>query len=113
MQRWPCIDSAPCSSAQHRNFISAVMIVSKCNLLLRVVGSASGIAFQIREFEMHAVGEISTCREVVVFVFCIAALPFAWISTCEEVVVDFVRLRKISSRGEVFADARVATSRDF
>ena len=61
-----------------------------------------------------AVGEISTCREVVVFVFRIAALPFTWNSKgFGEVVVDFVRLGRISSCGEVFADARVATSRDF
>ena len=57
MQRWPCIDSASCSSAQHRNCFAqsgipgAVMIASRCNLLLYVVGSAG--AFQIREFEMQ------------------------------------------------------------
>ena len=57
-------------------------------------------------------GEISTCREVVVFVFRFAALPFTWISKGKEVVVYFVRLRKISSRGEVFADATVLRLRE-
>ena len=47
------VSSRHCSSAQHRNFISAVMIASSCNLLLRIVGSASVIAFQIQEFDMQ------------------------------------------------------------